>query len=90
MNGDLTDGEWEIIVFIFMCVNKGRLFQKHSKCELVNAVRYISKTGSQWCLLWKVYLLRFWLIKEKVVLCEKICLFNWKCYMPCFRRRYVG
>ncbi|MDR0797113.1 MAG: transposase [Nitrososphaerota archaeon] len=52
---DLTDKEWEIISPIFTRANKGRHFQKHSKRELVNAVRYISKTGCQWRLLPKEF-----------------------------------
>jgi putative transposase len=52
---DLTDEEWEIIMPVFTCANKGRHFQKHNKRELVNAVRYISKTGCQWRLLPKEY-----------------------------------
>jgi transposase len=34
---------------------KGRHFQKHNKRDLVNAVRYLSKTGCQWRLLSKEY-----------------------------------
>jgi putative transposase len=54
-DSDLTDREWEIISPIFMRANKGRHFQKHNKRELVNAVRYLSKTGCQWRLLPKEY-----------------------------------
>jgi putative transposase len=54
-DSDLTDKEWEIIAPIFTRANKGRHFQKHNKRELVNAVRYISKTGCQWRLLPKEF-----------------------------------
>jgi putative transposase len=54
-DSDLTDKEWEIIAPIFTRANKGRHFQKHSKRELINAVRYLSKTGCQWRLLPKEY-----------------------------------
>jgi len=54
-DSDLTDKEWEIISLIFIRARKGRHFQKHSKRELINAVRYISKTGCQWRMLPKEY-----------------------------------
>ncbi|MDR2699683.1 MAG: transposase [Nitrososphaerota archaeon] len=41
----------EVITPIFTRAIKGRHFQKHNKRELVNTVRYISKTGCQWRLL---------------------------------------
>ena len=48
---DLTDKEWEIVAPIFTRAKKGKHLQIHEKRELVNAVRYISKTGCQWELL---------------------------------------
>jgi len=52
---DLTDKEWSIIEPIFTKAKKGKHLQKHSKRELVNAVRYLSKTGCQWRMLPKDY-----------------------------------
>jgi putative transposase len=54
-DSDLTDKEWEIIAPIFTRAKKGRHFQKHNKRELINAVRYLSKTGCQWRLLPKEF-----------------------------------
>jgi putative transposase len=50
-DSDLTDKEWSIIEPIFTKAKKGRHLQKHSKRELVNAVRYLNKTGCQWRML---------------------------------------
>jgi transposase len=66
-DGDLTDREWEIIAPIFMRANKGRHFQKHNKRELVNAVRYISKTGCQW----RYYLKSSIIQNCKLILCTR-------------------
>ena len=52
---DLTEKEWEIIEPFFTRAKKGKHLQKHGKRELVNAVRYIVKTGCQWELLPKDY-----------------------------------
>jgi len=52
---DLTDKEWVIIAPIFTRAKKGKHLQKHNKRELVNAVRYLNKTGCQWRLLPKEY-----------------------------------
>jgi len=41
---DLTDVEWELIREFFKCGNRSI----HEKRSLVNAVRYITKTGCQW------------------------------------------
>jgi putative transposase len=54
-DSDLTDKEWEIIAPIFTRAKKGRHFQKYNKRELINAVRYLSKTGCQWRLLPKEF-----------------------------------
>jgi putative transposase len=54
-DSDLTDKEWEIIEPIFTKAKKGKHLQKHNKRELVNAVRYLSKTGCQWRMLPKEY-----------------------------------
>jgi putative transposase len=40
-----------IIEPIFTKAKKGKHLQKHSKRELVNAVRYLNKTGCQWRML---------------------------------------
>ena len=47
-DSDLTDKEWSIIEPIFTKAKKGKHLQKHSKRELLNAVRYLNKTGCQW------------------------------------------
>lgn len=44
---DLTDSEWEVIRDFFKCGNYGNR-SLHDKRLLVNAVRYITKTGCQW------------------------------------------
>jgi putative transposase len=54
-DSDLTDKEWSIIEPIFTKAKKGKHLQKHSKQELVNAVRYLSKTGCQWRMLPQEY-----------------------------------
>jgi putative transposase len=54
-DSDLTDKEWDIIKPIFTKAKKGKHLQKHSKRELVNAVRYLNKTGCQWRMLPKEY-----------------------------------
>jgi transposase len=41
---DLTDVEWAIISDFFKCGNRAL----HEKRVLVNAVRYLTKTGCQW------------------------------------------
>ena len=48
---DLTDREWTIIEPVFTKATKGQHLCKHQKRDLVNAVRYINKTGCQWELL---------------------------------------
>lgn len=48
---DLTDKEWTIISPIFTRTKKGKHLQKHNKRELINAVRYLNKTGCQWRML---------------------------------------
>jgi len=50
-DSDLTDKEWNIIEPIFTKAKKGKHLQKHPKRELVNAVRYLNKTGCQWRML---------------------------------------
>ena len=50
-DSDLTDKEWGIIEPIFTKAKKGKHLQKHSKRKLVNAVRYLNKTGCQWRML---------------------------------------
>jgi len=52
---DLTDKEWEIIKPVFTRATKGQHFCKHEKRDLINAVRYINKTGCQWEMLPKEY-----------------------------------
>jgi transposase len=69
--------EGAIIVPIFTRANKGRHFQKHNKRELVNAVRYISKTGWQWRLLPKEFpsyktVSSFYVRAMKSGLCEEM------------------
>ena len=54
-DSDLSDKEWSIIEPIFTKAKKGKHLQRHSKRELVNAVRYLSKTGCQWRMLPKDY-----------------------------------
>jgi transposase len=54
-DSDLTNKEWETISPIFTRAKKGRHLQKHNKHKLVNATRYISKTGRQWHTLPKEY-----------------------------------
>ena len=54
-DSDLTDKEWSIIEPIFTKAKKGKHLQKHPKRELVNAVRYLNKTGCQWRMLPKEY-----------------------------------
>ena len=54
-DSDLTDKEWSIIEPIFTRVKKGKHLQKHNKQEIVNAVRYLNKTGCQWRMLPKEY-----------------------------------
>jgi putative transposase len=44
---NLTDAEWEIIKDFFECGNYGNKLL-HEKRTLVNAVRYLTKTGCQW------------------------------------------
>lgn len=41
---DLTDTEWAMISQFFKCGNRSL----HEKRKLVNAVRYLTKTGCQW------------------------------------------
>lgn len=41
---DLTDAEWAMISEFFKCGNRSL----HEKRRLVDAVRYITKTGCQW------------------------------------------
>jgi putative transposase len=47
---DLTDIQWSLIEPIFKS-NKGQHLVEHSKCDLINAVLYLVKTGCQWRLL---------------------------------------
>jgi len=54
-DSDLTDKEWQIIAPIFTRIRKGRHLQKHNKRKLINAVRYLNKTGCQWHMLPKEY-----------------------------------
>ena len=54
-DSDLIDKEWEIISPIFTRARKGRHLQKHNKRKLVNAVRYLNKTGCQWRMIPKEY-----------------------------------
>ena len=54
-DSDLTDKEWSIIEPIFTRAKKGKHLQKHNKRKLVNAVRYLNKTGCQWRMLPKEY-----------------------------------
>jgi putative transposase len=54
-NSDLTDNEWSVIEPIFTRARKGKHLQKHNKRKLVNAVRYLNKTGCQWRMLPKEY-----------------------------------
>jgi transposase len=44
---NLTDAEWEVIKGFFECGKYGNR-SKHEKRVLVDAVRYITKTGCQW------------------------------------------
>ena len=41
---DLTDEQWAVIAPLFVNMRK----RKWDKCELVNAVLYLVKTGCQW------------------------------------------
>jgi putative transposase len=50
-DSDLTDKEWSIIEPIFTKTKKGKHLQKHNKRKLVDAVRYLNKTGCQWHML---------------------------------------
>jgi putative transposase len=54
-DSDLFDKEWGIIEPIFTRAKKGKHLQKHNKRKLVNAVRYLNKTGCQWRMLPKEY-----------------------------------
>ena len=50
-DSDLTTTQWNLIKHHFKEDGRGKHFKKHSKRKLVNAVRYIEKTGCQWRLL---------------------------------------
>ena len=45
---DISTKQWNKIKHFFENENRGKHFQEHKKRKLLNAVRYLNKTGCQW------------------------------------------
>ena len=45
---DLSTKQWNLIKHLFENENRGKHFRTQSKRKLVNAVKYVNKTGCQW------------------------------------------
>lgn len=50
-SSDLIDGEWAILAPQIPPIKPGGRPQLHERCEIVNAIRHLLRTGCSWRLL---------------------------------------